>query len=153
MAAVLFRPAERKAALVWLCSNRVAIASVALPRQYRLRSPQSFSKVYRQGRRASSHHLAVKALQNPTPGGVSSDGHSPGVCFGVSISRKVHKRAVVRNRIKRQIHAALSTLLPKADGAWWIVINVRPSAIACEYYDFLQELEKLLVELEVLHGN
>ncbi|MEM9805020.1 MAG: ribonuclease P protein component [Cyanobacteria bacterium P01_D01_bin.56] len=126
---------------------------MALPKQHRLRSPRSFSKVYRKGRRASSHNLAVKALKNPTPGDVSSNGHSPGVCFGVSISRKVHKRAVVRNRIKRQIHAALCTLLPKADGAWWVVINVRPTAIACEYYEFLQELEKVLVELEVLHGN
>ncbi|MBT9312109.1 ribonuclease P protein component [Leptothoe kymatousa] len=126
---------------------------MALPRQYRLRSPRLFSKVYRQGRRASSHHLAVKALKNQTPGITSSNGCPPGVCFGVSISRKVHKRAVVRNRIKRQIHAALQTLLPNADGAWWVVINVRPSATACEYYEFLQELEKLLVELEVLHGH
>lgn len=126
---------------------------MALPKQHRLRSPRSFSKVYRHGRRASSQHLAVKALQNPAPGDNSSNGYSSGVCFGVSISRKVHKRAVVRNRIKRQIHAALSALLSKAEGGWWVVINVRPTAIACEYYEFLQELEKLLVELEVLHGN
>lgn len=78
---------------------------------------------------------------------------SPDICFGVSISRKVHKRAVVRNRIKRQIHAALSTLLPRSQGAWWVVINVRTTAVACEYYEFLRELESLLVELEVLHGS
>ncbi|ESA37579.1 hypothetical protein N836_36035 [Leptolyngbya sp. Heron Island J] len=65
----------------------------------------------------------------------------------------MHKRAVVRNRIKRQIHAALGRLLPRVSGDWWIVINVRTTATACEYNEFLRELEKLLIELEVLHGN
>lgn len=97
--------------------------------------------------------MAVKALQQQIPDAPSVLEGGSGICFGVSISRKVHKRAVVRNRIKRQIHAALRTLIPKADGAWWVVINVRPTATSCEYYDFLQELEKLLMELEVLHGN
>ena len=125
---------------------------MALPNQYRLRSPRSFSKVYRQGRRANGRCLAAKALQNPAPDGGSKESSS-GVCFGVSISRKVHKRAVVRNRLRRQIHAALLTLLPRARGAWWVVINVRTTATACEYYEFLRELESLLIELEVLHGS
>ena len=126
---------------------------MALPKQHRLRSPRSFSKVYRQGRRASGRCLSIKALKNPSPDGSLPDRSSSGVCFGVSISRKVHKRAVVRNRIKRQIHTALRTLLPRAEGVWWIVINVRSTSTACEYCEFLQELEKLLLELEVLHGN
>ncbi|MBT9314284.1 ribonuclease P protein component [Leptothoe spongobia] len=126
---------------------------MALPRQHRLRSPRSFSKVYKQGRRVSSRYLAVKALKNPAPDDGSLDKSSSGVYFGVSISRKVHKRAVVRNRIKRQIHAALRILLPRTVGTWWVVINVRTSATACEYYEFLRELESLLLELEVLHGN
>ncbi|MBX2865870.1 MAG: ribonuclease P protein component [Leptolyngbyaceae cyanobacterium MAG.088] len=124
---------------------------MALPRQHRLRSPRSFSKVYRHGRRATRHCLAIKALKNPLPDEVEPV--SSGICFGVSISRKVHKRAVVRNRIKRQIHAALRGLLSRMDGAWWIVINVRTTATACEYNEFLQELESLLIELEVLSGS
>ncbi|WP_031292032.1 ribonuclease P protein component [Leptolyngbya sp. Heron Island J] len=126
---------------------------MALPRQYRLRSPRSFSKVYRHGKRAAKRYLAIKALKNPSPDESLSSGPSSGLRFGVSISRKVHKRAVVRNRIKRQIHAALGRLLPRVSGDWWIVINVRTTATACEYNEFLRELEKLLIELEVLHGN
>ncbi|MEM6251554.1 MAG: ribonuclease P protein component [Cyanobacteria bacterium P01_D01_bin.156] len=126
---------------------------MALPKQHRLRSPRSFSKVYRQGQRAGGRVLGIKALREPAPGNAPHERGLPGVCFGVSISRKVHKRAVVRNRIKRQIHTAISTLLPRIHGAWWIVINVRPAATTCEYYEFLQELEKLLVELEVLYGH
>ncbi|MEM1256144.1 MAG: ribonuclease P protein component [Cyanobacteria bacterium P01_H01_bin.21] len=126
---------------------------MALPRQHRLRASRSFSKVYRQGKKASGRCIAIKALKNLSPDDASVSEVPSGVCFGVSISRKVHKRAVVRNRIKRRIHAALGTLLPRVDGAWWVVINVRTGATACEYYDFLRELENLLVKLEVLHGN
>ncbi|NEQ50257.1 MAG: ribonuclease P protein component [Leptolyngbya sp. SIO3F4] len=126
---------------------------MALPKQHRLRSPRSFSKVYKHGRRTSSRYIAVKALKKTSPGEGLSSELMPGVCFGVSISRKVHKRAVVRNRIRRQIHAALTTLLPNMVGNWWVVINVRTSATTCEYYEFLRELECLLLELEVLHGN
>ncbi|MEM7793411.1 MAG: ribonuclease P protein component [Cyanobacteria bacterium P01_C01_bin.118] len=126
---------------------------MALPKQHRLRSPRSFSKVYRRGRRANRQLLAAKALKNPMSDDGSADGPSSDICFGVSISRKVHKRAVVRNRIKRQIHSALSTLLPRSTGSWWVVINVRTAAVTCEYYDFLRELESLLIELEVLHGS
>ena len=126
---------------------------MALPRQLRLRSPRSFSKVYRQLRRGSGRSFAIKALKNPSPDDCLPGERSSGVCIGVSISRKVHKRAVVRNRVKRQIHTALKTLLPRAVGDWWLVVNVRTTAITCEYYEILQELEEVLVKLEVLDGN
>ena len=125
---------------------------MALPQKYRLRSPRSFTQVYRQGQRASGSCVVAKALRVQTSG----EGPlkpSPDVCFGISISRKVHKRAVVRNRIKRQIHGALMSLLPRLRGHYWVVINVRRAAVTCEYYDLLRELESLLVKLEVLDGH
>ena len=123
---------------------------MALPQKYRLRSPRSFSQVYRQGRHASGQYIAAKALKTS---GEGKDRPKPDVCFGVSISRKVHKRAVVRNRIKRQIHGALMTLLPRLQGSYWVVINVRQAATACEYYDFLRELEQLLKKLNILNSK
>lgn len=76
-----------------------------------------------------------------------------GTRFGISISRKVSKKAVVRNRIKRQIRAALITLMPGIKQGYWVVITVRSVAISCEYDDFLRELRKVLTALEVLHGD
>jgi ribonuclease P protein component len=32
------------------------------------------------------------------------------------------------------------------------VIVVRPSAVECDYWQFLQELEQLLIDAEVVHG-
>jgi ribonuclease P protein component len=73
--------------------------------------------------------------------------------FGVSISQKVSKRAVVRNRIKRQLHAAIQHLRPRLSPGWLVVIVVRSAALECVYEDFLQELEQLLIESEVINGH
>ena len=71
-------------------------------------------------------------------------------CFGVSISKKVSKRAVVRNRIKRQIKAILREKIPDIRPGWQIVIVVRPSAVECDFADFLRELNDLLKKLKLL---
>jgi ribonuclease P protein component len=75
--------------------------------------------------------------------------------IGISISTKVSKRAVVRNRIKRQLRAAFRRLLPRISPGWLLVVVVQPSAARqeCVTQQFLQELEQLLVAAEVLNGN
>jgi ribonuclease P protein component len=73
--------------------------------------------------------------------------------IGISISRKVSKHAVVRNRIKRQIRAILRDFLPRLAPGWDVVIGVRSQAVECDYHQFLRELEQLLAKAEVLNGN
>jgi ribonuclease P protein component len=141
---------------------------VALPQQNRLRSSRDFDRVHRKGSRAATQHLAMRALrlQNRLLDGLNSpislgnsldnrgsaDGNPSALssCFGISISRKVSKRAVVRNRIKRQIKAIIRRYLPDILPGWRVVIVVRSSAVECEFDDFLRELEYLLKKLTVL---
>ena len=123
---------------------------MSLPRQHRLRSPQDFTSVYQQGRKVVSRCLVVRALLESAPleGAASTASR-----FGVTVSQKVSKRAVIRNRLKRQIHTAISQLNPQISSGHSVVINVRPRAITCGYGDFLRELEHLLIKLEVLNGH
>ncbi len=83
---------------------------------------------------------------------ISADGHPSALVssFGISISRKVSKQAVVRNRIKRQIKAAIRRFLPNIAPGWQVVIVVRSAAVECEFDDFLRELEYLLKKLKIL---
>jgi ribonuclease P protein component len=69
---------------------------------------------------------------------------------GISISQKVSKRAVIRNRIKRQIRAGLRSLIGHMAPGWDLVVVVHPQAVECDYLQFLQELEQLLIDAEVL---
>ncbi|MFK8186343.1 MAG: ribonuclease P protein component [Phormidesmis sp.] len=169
---------------------------MALPKQHRLGSNRDFNKVHRKGLRASTSHLAMRAVSSrsgkskqppklkpkkkiASKGLVESAGdHSSALScakkheaqsrpfqaksvvgrapteempsqFGISISKKVSKRAVVRNRIKRQIKAVLQQQLPAMTSGWQVVIVVRPSAVECEFADFLRELEYLLKKLRI----
>ncbi|HEY9645161.1 MAG TPA: ribonuclease P protein component [Chroococcidiopsis sp.] len=131
---------------------------MALPKVYRLRRRQEFASVYQLGLRRSTPNLTLRALRlasisKPGLRNDSVENPIPPSCFGISISQKVSKRAVVRNRIKRQLHSALLHLLPRVSPGWKIVIVARSSAIQCCYKDFLQELEQLLMSAEVINGH
>lgn len=124
-----------------------------LPKHHRLRRSRDFSQVYRQGRKAVSAHLLVRVWSLPPAARESTSPNAPDSRIGIVVSLKVHKRAVVRNRLKRRVRAALRTLLPRLRGSQWIVIGLKPEAAECEYGEFLRELEQLFTKLEVLHGH
>ncbi|MDJ0517399.1 MAG: ribonuclease P protein component [Trichodesmium sp. MO_231.B1] len=128
-----------------------------LPTENRLRQNKDFSAVYQKGIRKNSSDLALRALmchQQSPKLPLDKDNlepHRP-TRIGISISKKVSKGAVVRNRIKRQIRSALRQMLPCISRGWDIIIVVKPTAQKCNYDEFLQQLEKLLAQAEVLHG-
>lgn len=123
-----------------------------LPKHHRLRRSRDFSQVYRQGRKAASAHLLLRVWSVP-PAAKAGVPNDPAPRIGIVVSLKVHKRAVVRNRLKRRVRAALRTLLPRLHPAQWIVISLKPEAAECEYGEFLRELEQLFTKLEVFHGH
>lgn len=137
---------------------------MALPKVNRLSSRQDFRAVFRAGIRRDSAHLTLRALrksantqvteaQNSATQPPSSEPVIP-ARIGISVSTKVSKRAVVRNRLRRQIQAAFRYLLPKLSSGWRLVVVVQPTAAQeCDYQQFLQELEQLLAEAEVLNGH
>jgi ribonuclease P protein component len=145
---------------------------VALPKAHRLKNRQDFSALFRKGMRCSTPHLTLRALRQSAKSesgkqslsrlpmaATAVEGNDAAIALsklpsllGISISQKVSKRAVVRNRIKRQLKAAFRQLLPKVAPGWLLVIVVKPLATQCDYHQFLQELEQLLVEAEVLNG-
>ena len=120
---------------------------MGLPKAYRLRDRKDYRAVYEQGIRRYSPHLTLIAL-NSGKGAVSP----PETKIGISIGKKVSKKAVVRNRIKRQIKSAFRNNLRGIEPGWKIVIVVKPQAIECKYEHFLRELEKLLKQAKIING-
>ena len=142
---------------------------MALPKQHRLRHRRDFNRVYRSGLRRKSRHLTLRALnvangKNLPKRSVPADAESadaqgqdekcgeasppaPPTRIGISISTKVNKRAVVRNRIKRRIKSAMFHLLPTLSPGWLLVVIVRPGTDECDYWQFLRELEEMIKSL------
>jgi ribonuclease P protein component len=73
--------------------------------------------------------------------------------FGIVIGKKVSKRAVVRNRIKRRIKGAIRELIARIRPGHLVTIVCRSVITECEYDEILRELKKLLLALEVIDGN
>lgn len=119
---------------------------MSLPAVYRLRDRRDFQRVYGRGTKHHSRHLILRALA-PT-----AAAREP-TQVGITVGRKVSRRAVVRNRIKRRIRAGLRLLLPETEPGWKLVTIVKPEAIGCTYADFLQELEQLLAKAGIWHGD
>ncbi|MEM6753143.1 MAG: ribonuclease P protein component [Cyanobacteria bacterium P01_C01_bin.38] len=139
---------------------------MALPSSNRLKSRHDFRAVFREGFRCHGCYMTLRALQPPNerlPSSDTPDENQPekpakslkSVRIGISISTKVSKKAVVRNRLKRQISAVLYELLPKLAPEWRLVVVVKPTAVQqeCGSKQFLQELEQLLVKAEVINGH
>jgi len=120
---------------------------VGLPQVHRLKHRQDFQAVYGTGKRYHGSHLTLISLEDSGP-----DKPLPSR-FGISISKKVSKKAVVRNRLKRQIKAVIRQLLPEIASGWRGIIIIRPEAIECNYEHFLRELKQLLVKANIIHGH
>ena len=139
---------------------------MALPSSNRLKSRHDFRAVFREGFRTHGYYMTLRALQprndklpsSDTPDDSEREKTLPSLTpprIGISISTKVSKKAVVRNRLKRQIAAVLYELLPKLAPEWRLVVVVKPTAAQqeCGSKQFLQELEQLLVKAEVINGH
>ncbi|MGF1590055.1 MAG: ribonuclease P protein component [Pleurocapsa sp.] len=127
---------------------------MGLPKTHRLRDRKDYRAVYEQGIRRYSPHLTLialsiesKAIESKADALSSSE-----TKIGISISKKVSKKAVVRNRLKRQIKSVVRTNLPWIRSGWKIVIVVKPKAIECKYEHFLRELEELLKQTKIING-
>jgi ribonuclease P protein component len=121
---------------------------VGLPKAHRLKKPKDFQSVYKWGQHYKSYHLLMRVL---------SKKHQPMIPsptqFGISISQKISKKAVVRNRLKRQIKAAISSLLPMISPGLEVVITVRNSQRECNYGCFLRELKQLFIKSNIVYED
>lgn len=126
---------------------------MSLPKTYRLRRRQDFQQVYQKGRRRTGTHLSVTVLHRPRSLDNPAAQRLDATCFGISIGKKVSKKAVVRNLIKRRIKGALRQSISQILPGKMVVITCKPSIIGCDYDEILRELKKLLLTLEVMHGH
>jgi ribonuclease P protein component len=72
------------------------------PQKYRLLKKKDFQAVLKKGRFINNKFLYVKLIKN----------NKDNSCFGIIISKKICKKAVVRNKIKRQIREIIRKNIP-----------------------------------------
>lgn len=123
---------------------------MGLPQINRLKHHRDFRLVYERGESYRGSHLILRALPPSTS---QPDRAISPARIGLSVSQKVSKKAVDRNRIKRQLRAAFRELLPAIAPGWRLAIVVKPKATRCKYEHYLRELKELLLKAGILHGH
>ncbi|MBJ7899756.1 MAG: ribonuclease P protein component [Cyanobacteria bacterium RI_101] len=114
---------------------------MGLPAPLRLKRRQDFQRVYQQGKRYRGACLLLRVLKEP---GLAQSR------FGISVSRKVSKRAVDRNRLKRRARGVILRLLPRLGGGFQVIIVVLPQAALYNSEHFLRELEQLFTQAGII---
>lgn len=95
---------------------------------HRFHGHGSLRYVYKNGRAVRSHAITIKYIKNPYRA------HSR---FSVVVSKKVHKGAVGRNRIRRRLYEVVRHEIPKLQAPHDIAIMVFSSEVMTMPYDEL----------------
>lgn len=113
---------------------------VALKRALRLRKNSDFQRVRQQGRSTTSRLLILAWTPNS----------EAGIRVGFVVSKRISKRAVVRNHIKRLLSEAIRPSLDELSGGWDVVISVRHQVIDADLRDIIHDITTLLRRARLL---
>ena len=121
---------------------------MVLPKHMRLKGHRCFDFIYKEGARFYSHSMVLRITKATTklqPKGFNSHIGSSIKC-AVSISNKVSKKSVTRNKLRRLFHHHLSCRLSKmqCENEIWAFISLKPSCIKNSNSALLNECDKLL---------
>ncbi|MFH1822796.1 MAG: ribonuclease P protein component [Patescibacteria group bacterium] len=85
----------------------------------RLKNDKDFTRVFKTGHSCYDRTLSLRMSTNNL-------GYSR---FGIVVSNKVSKKAIVRNKIKRQIRAVIGSQLTKIKNGYDVVIITQPAIL------------------------
>ena len=132
---------------------------MVLSRDHRLRGAMVFDHLYRARARFHGSNLILRvgspSVQYLKPGPMGArtraavQHNSAAVCqedlrFAVVVSKKVSKRAVMRNRLRRLFHRAFTKDVPHLRRGHWLLLSLKPSAAQRSQGQLLQEWSDLL---------
>ena len=104
---------------------------------YRFHGHGSLRFVYKNGQAIRSRLITIKYTTNP---------HRKVSRFAVIVSKKVHKSAVGRNRIRRRIYEIIRQEMPKMNGIHDVAVMVFSSEVITMPADELYESVRQLFE-------
>lgn len=109
-----------------------------LANENRFHGPNSLRFVYRNGQTVHSHICKVKYVDNAR----RKDSR-----FAIVVSKKVHKSAVGRNRIRRRFYEAIRHQLPEVKpGKDVVIIVVSGEALGLSFVETDQILRQLFTD-------
>ena len=113
---------------------------MALNRALRLHKSSEFQRVRQQGRSVTSRLLILAWIPNDVGR----------LRVGFVVSKRISKRAVERNYIKRLLSEAIRPAIPKLSGGWDIVLSARNQITTADLRALEQDIVNLLHRARLL---
>ncbi len=121
---------------------------MVLPKHMRLKGHKCFDFIYKEGFRyqCSSMTLRVTKANKKLQANRINSQIRPAIKCAISISNKVSKKSVTRNKLRRLFHHHLTYKLSNilTEKEIWAFISLKPSCMKNSTSTLLQECDKLL---------
>ena len=123
---------------------------MVLPKHMRLKGHRCFDLIYKESSRFYSTSMVLRVTNANTrtqiKGNNSKISHS--IKCAISISNKVSKKSVTRNKLRRLFHHHLSRRLSKMnfENEIWAFISLKPSCMQNPNIALLKECDKLFTK-------
>lgn len=111
-----------------------------LPRENRLKNKKDFEKVFKKGEGFKQDFLFLKISKN----------NLNFIRFGFVISKKISKKAIIRNKIKRRLSEIIRMDLPEIKKGWDGIIITSPGIETKGFEDLKENLENLFKKARLL---
>jgi ribonuclease P protein component len=109
--------------------------------KYRFHGYGSLKYLFKNANSYRSHYFTVKAIANP---------HRPRSRYAIIVSKKVHKSAVGRNRIRRRMYELLRHEMPAIRSSHDIAVIISSGEVlGAASHDLSENLRELLVQANV----
>ena len=123
---------------------------MVLPKRMRLKGHRCFDFIYKHGSRFYSSSMVLRVTKANTKllaKGINTQSKSSIRC-AISISNKVSKKSVTRNKLRRLFHHHLTFRLSNIEGQQdvWAFISLKPSCMQSSHSLLLKECDKLLTK-------
>ncbi len=121
---------------------------MVLPKHMRLKGHRCFDFIYKEGSRFHSYSMVLRVTKaNPKiKSKAIIQNESFAIKCAISISNKVSKKSVTRNKLRRLFHQHLSNRLSKIHPEFeiWAFISLKPNCLKNSTSSLLGECDKLL---------
>ena len=121
---------------------------MVLPKHMRLKGYRCFNYIYKEGSRFYGSNMVLRITEaNPKLQNKKIPLlNKTSVKCAISISNKVSKKSVTRNKLRRLFHQHLSLRLSKMnfDEEVWAFFSLKPSCLKSSNINLLKECDKLL---------
>ena len=123
---------------------------MVLPKHMRLKGHRCFDFIYNEGSKFHGPSMVLRvANANKKLQGIRiGSNFSPKIKFAISISNKVSKKSVTRNKLRRLFHQHLSYNFSNmsSNKEVWAFISLKPTCMKNSESNLLKECDKLLIK-------